>query len=94
MIITGSLFAVWNGYFWIVGTTSGQEAIGENDIVASAADENSERETNDAHPIPDDESDQATDSLEEEIITSPEKEPEKIENRRRVIMQNMKKVLK
>lgn len=79
LIITGSLFAVWNGYFWIAGTTSGQEAIGENDIVASAADENSEREPNKADPIPDDESDQAADSLEKEILTSPEKEPEKIE---------------
>lgn len=39
LIITGFLFASWHGYFWLTETSSGREAIGENDIVVNAEDE-------------------------------------------------------
>lgn len=39
LIISGFLFAGWNGYFWIAGTSSGKETIGKNDIIATAQEE-------------------------------------------------------
>ena len=80
LIITGFLFAVWNGYFWIVGTSSGQKAIGENDIIANAEDENSDQNTTDSLSLPINASQPATSSPEEEILSPPTaKMTEKIE---------------
>lgn len=33
LIITGLVLAGWNGYFWLSGTSSGREALGQDDIV-------------------------------------------------------------
>lgn len=69
LIIAGFLFAVWNGYFWIAGTFSGQEAIGESDIIVNANDENSLQDTNESLPLPIRESEPATASNEDAILT-------------------------
>lgn len=77
-IITGLLIAGWNGYFWMAGTSSGREAIDENDIIVNAEDDNLNQKNNEALSTPDKESpiDPAAYSPEEEI-TSPETEKKK-----------------
>lgn len=58
LILTGFLFAGWNGYFWMVGTSSGKEAIAENDIIANAEEENLSDKNNESFSL----SDQASQS--------------------------------
>lgn len=48
LIISGFLFACWNGYFWIAGTSSGKEAIDKNDIIATAQEENLAEKNNES----------------------------------------------
>lgn len=79
LIITGLLFAVWNGYFWIAGTSSGQEAIGENDIVASAEDENLNLKTDDSLSASGKESDSSASDAEEEFLSPLSKKAKKRE---------------
>lgn len=73
LIITGFLFATWNGYFWLAGTSSGREAIGENDIIANAEDENLNQKNNDSLSMPDKENqNEPTTYSDKEEILSPE----------------------
>lgn len=76
LIIAGFLFAVWNGYFWMAGTFSSQETIGESDIVVNANDDNSLQDTNESLPLPIRESEPAASSNEEPILT-----PEPVEKK-------------
>ncbi|WP_422124488.1 class D sortase [Planococcus sp. X10-3] len=66
LIITGLLFAGWHGYFWFTGSSSGREAIGENDIIANAEDENLDQKNNASLSIP------AIESRNEPTANSPE----------------------
>lgn len=71
LIIAGFLFAVWNGYLWVAGSFSGQEAIGENDIIASAEDKNLAPKTEQTPSVPYNESESAASYAEEEILPPP-----------------------
>lgn len=53
LIITGFLFAGWHGYFWLTETSSGREAIGENDIAVNAEDEKLIKKNNKSLLTPD-----------------------------------------
>jgi len=71
LIIAGFLFAVWNGYFWITETSSGQKAIGENDIVANAEDRILIPGANESFSVPDKENEGQSFSNEEGILSPP-----------------------
>ncbi|MFD1032679.1 class D sortase [Metaplanococcus flavidus] len=71
LILTGFLFAGWNGYLWLAGTSSGQEAIGKNDIITNAEDEKSDPKTTESLSLPDNRSEPAATTSEEKIPSSP-----------------------
>lgn len=70
LILTGLLFAAWNGYLWMYGTSSGQEAIGKNDIIANAEGEKPGQKTNEALTQPGNGNEPALTSSGEEIPSS------------------------
>ncbi|RLQ81233.1 class D sortase, partial [Planomicrobium sp. Y74] len=61
---------VWNGYLWMSGTSSGQEAIGKNDIIANTEDEKTGHKTTEALTQPGNGNEPALTSSEEVIPSS------------------------
>jgi len=81
LILTGFIFAGWNSYLWIAETSTGQEALGENDIVARAEEQNSNSQITESLSVADNGRKPAETSLNEDTLALPTTKIKEIEER-------------
>lgn len=81
LILTGFIFAGWNGYLWIAKTSTGQEALGENDIVARPEEQNSNSQITESLSVADNGRKPAEPSLNEDTLALPTTKIKEIEER-------------